>query len=191
MAKEAIKRLGYKILKPNREYFSIKKEDREAVEEIINYYNATEQLSLDSNKLLLKFMYYTFMRCCVNNRGKRMKEIIQIITDEIINTDEKLLLCFLSDEIDLSKWTSICESVGINLNNISNEVEAKNEEILEANKDKFIELVKKPYTSKEAHKLIKSWFSDLILKHQAKEVNVHPAQLTGEQKQTLYKKFGK
>lgn len=191
MAKEAIKRLGYKILKPDREYFSIKKEDREAVEEIINYYNATEQLSLDSNKLLLKFMYYTFMRCCVNNRGKRMKDIIGIITDEIINTDETLLLGFLADEIDLSKWTAICESVGINLDNISTEVEANNDKLLKANKDKFIELVKKPYTSDEAHKLIKSWFSDLILKHQAKEANVYPSQLNEQDKENLYKNFGK
>lgn len=191
MAKEAIKRLGYKILKPDREYFSIKKEDREAIEEIINYYNATQQISLDSNKLLLKFMYYTFMRCCVNNRGKKMKDIMQILQDEIISVDENILLGFLADEIDLSKWTAICESVGIKTENISNEVEANNEELLESNKDKFIELVKKPYTADEAYKLIQGWFSDLILKHQAKEFNVHPNQISKEDKEKLYKNFGK
>lgn len=189
MAKEAITRLGYKLLNPEREYFSIKKEDKEAIEEIINYYNATQQLSLDSNKLLFKFMYYTFMRCCVNNRGKKMKDIMQILQDEIINTDENILLEFLSDEIDLSRWQSICESIGINANNISPEVEEKNQKLIEENKNKFIELVKKPYTSNEAFKLIQGWFSDLLLKHQAKEANAHPMQFTKDEIDKLHKNF--
>ena len=185
MAEKSIRRLGVKILNSKNDYFSIKKEDKEAIKEIINYYNAIEQSTLESNELLMKFMYYTLMRAIEKNRDKKLKEIIEMISKEIMFSESSLLLEFLDNEIELVRWLKVCEKVGINMSDIN----ADDTDKLKQHQKKLIEVVKNPYTSDEAFKLVQSWYVDLILKHEAIKSGVHPSQFKKSETEKLHKNF--
>ena len=190
MITKNIKRLAIKIIGNKKDYFSIKDEDKNAIKEIINYYNSTHQMAFENNELLIKFMMYSLMRCSAKNRGKSLKEIFRIITFEIIKTDTEVLKTFLNSEINLSIWIKKMSDIGIDITD--SDYKQTNEQIeylTPIEKESFLEALKNPFTDDEVYRLIQSWLADIIIGDKSMQDKTHPLNLEKEQIEKLQEKY--
>ena len=190
MALKSIKRLAVKILGTDKQYFSIKDEDKNAIKEIVNYYNATHKMAFENNELLIKFMMYSLMKASVNNRGKSLKEIFRIIETEIINTDTELLKTFLNAEINLSIWDKKLKSIGTDIQeNAFKDSKDDINKLTSEQRQSLLETLKKPYTDDEVYKIMQGWLADMIIGNKAKQDGTHPQDFTKEQINKLHENY--
>lgn len=160
MIEKSINRLGTKILSKDSTYFSIKDDDRKAMSEIINYYNATNSLALESNELAVKQAMFILMKSIEKNRDKKLKEIIQLIAKEVAFCNFRVLKEFLSMEIDLTRWVKVCREVGVDIENPKeNDVEK-----MATKRKELIEVVINPFNPDDCEKIVKSFLGEIIIR---------------------------
>lgn len=168
MIHKSILRLKDKILKEDARSMPIYDQDREAMKAIIKYYNETSQIALQNNELLHKCLIYMLTSCFVQFRGKAdINKTVKYLSKKITEFKTDHLIELLSQEIDLSEYTKLCHSVGIDLDKIeTNETDLK---ALEANKEKFYKLLNNPFTRDQTYAMLNDLISELIIQDKAKQ----------------------
>lgn len=164
MAKYAILRLKNKLLDPKKKSFRIYEDDRKAMVEIIKYYNATAESTLQNNELLTKCLLVITVKELIKADNKSIGETMNEVFKKTQRYDLNFLYDFVSGLMDSKEWENLTKEVGMAERPHWEKISEADKKILEYNQDKFVKKLTNKKTPEHVCDLLKEMVAFIIQK---------------------------
>lgn len=164
MAKYSIIHLQKKILSENAKHFYINDKDRDAIKEIIHFYNAIETDTIADNKLTTKLLLLVVLNELKKSDGKDIEQTLNEVYKLIISTNLDKLYDFVASYYDAKKWDNLSKKVGMTREYHFEDWSESDKNILEYNENEFKRLILEPFSTKNLHDLFRSMLAFIIQK---------------------------
>lgn len=167
MIEKSIKRLQFKL---SKDKCYVDKEDREALNTIIDYYNETESYNINNAKLFTKLWINEFLKLTVLHKFTAKSALKRI--EEILSKDINEYYDVLIEEIKFKRFFSECYKLGIKdyYNQEHNKIMLISDDDIEENKkiaSEYYEQLKEKligdYTFEELQKFLNSNINRMII----------------------------
>ncbi len=161
--KYAITRLKQKF---SRNTITVDGIDREAINEIIDFYNFTQERTMKENKLFHKLFMYTFLnRVIINGDSTEMAlSNIETVLKQPLSQYQKSLV----DNSNYFKTKKLLEGLGFNdefpVNLTENDIE-ENEKIINDNRESILKSLFGGFSAEKAMTFIEDNVGEMILKY--------------------------